>query len=175
MCSHPHHQRFQVRPFYLQLAKRFPHLVLPPHVASLSETTNMGVEQKKAFHHFINTVDTEECTALHRAVLASNVRAAEVLANHGADLDARKRNLQTPAHLAAFTGEAQVLMLLISKGARTNATDELRRTPLHMWVECHVMSRQLRVRDTVSTLLTTAPYYPFTPMIKVQISYRGFS
>jgi hypothetical protein len=84
----------------------------------------------------VNAKDVEdERTALHRVALLREsgkedrlienyLKAAEVLLNAGAEVDARDIRGNTPLHSAAFLGNLQMVELLISRGADINARND---------------------------------------------------
>lgn len=87
--------------------------------------------------------DKDGWTPLHWAALNQYPAAVQALLEHGADANARTRSKEfrrqmlyrspageTPLHLAR--GNAEVLELLVAKGADVNARDALGQTPLHV-------------------------------------------
>jgi ankyrin repeat protein len=76
-------------------------------------------------------------TALHRAARKGNRARIEQLLQQGADVEARTRKQgQTPLHIAAAKGHAELLPLLITP-ATLEALDNQDHTPLDLAVECH--------------------------------------
>jgi ankyrin repeat protein len=75
-------------------------------------------------------------TYLH---LAPDARVAELLLEHGADINAANRHSvfgpgNRPLHAAVYMDRADVVALLIARGADANATDDAGWTPLHLAV-----------------------------------------
>ena len=72
-------------------------------------------------------------TPLHYAAFADNVPAAAALIEAGAEVDARAKNKfeNTPLQVSLLTSSREVARLLISKGARVNATQAEGITALH--------------------------------------------
>ena len=60
-------------------------------------------------------------TPLHAAVRARNLSSAKVLTDAGADVNAENKARETPVTLAADTRNAQMLLLLLSKGGDLTA------------------------------------------------------
>jgi len=81
-------------------------------------------------------------TPLHNAVINGFGKVAKVLIEHNADVNAKKRPpmglsvgksqywLQTPLHYAAGYGSEELVLLLLSKGAKVDAKDGVGWTPL---------------------------------------------
>lgn len=73
----------------------------------------------------------EKMTPLHWAAEQGNARAIGILLDHGADLHAQQIAGATPLHLAAGrSGDPEVVRLLLARGARVDALNRLRMTPL---------------------------------------------
>jgi len=72
-----------------------------------------------------------ERTLLHYAASGGQVKAAELLIDRGAKVDARTSSEWTPLHLAACNGHLDVVGLLLNRGAKVNAKDDSDGTPLH--------------------------------------------
>ena len=49
-----------------------------------------------------------------------------------ADINTKDMNQQTPLHSAIFTGNINIVKLLIERYAEINAEDDLGKTPLHL-------------------------------------------
>lgn len=62
-------------------------------------------------------------TPLHKAALSGQTKAAELLINKGAKVDAASNNGKTALILAATMGNKEVVELLLSKGADVDAQD----------------------------------------------------
>lgn len=71
-------------------------------------------------------------TPLHSACATSNYDAAELLINHGADVNAKQMQGVTPLHSAAHNGQNRIAQLLIDHGADLNAAMDNGQTPLFM-------------------------------------------
>jgi len=69
-------------------------------------------------------------TVLHLFAAMDNTKLAEVVINHGAGLNAKNMNGETPLHSAAQEGCLNAAKLLVSKGADINAKSKNNRTPL---------------------------------------------
>jgi len=75
-------------------------------------------------------------TGLHLAVFFGHEAIAGYLVDKGADVDAISANLSfarnaTPLHSAVAAGKTELVRLLLSRGARVNATQDGGLTPLH--------------------------------------------
>ncbi|MEJ2704877.1 MAG: ankyrin repeat domain-containing protein [Sedimentisphaerales bacterium] len=62
---------------------------------------------------------------------------AELLIDHGADVNARDRECRTLLHYAALEGNMDLAKLVISKGAWVDAQDPAGRTALHFAARGH--------------------------------------
>ena len=65
----------------------------------------------------------------------SAFRIAELLLEHGADVDVQDRENTTPLHLASYLGSVEFSQLLLDHGASPNAQRKSGRTPLHLVAE----------------------------------------
>lgn len=84
----------------------------------------------KLFFKFqVNDVDGYERTALHYAA-ERDALTVEILLQHGADINARDGNLDTPLHWAAFKNNLECVKLLLQNGADVDAQDFNLDTPL---------------------------------------------
>jgi RNA polymerase sigma factor (sigma-70 family) len=70
-------------------------------------------------------------TALHRAAHTGNLALAELLLDHGADIDAGTAVGQTPLHAAVLSERPALVELLLARGADPNSTTGRGMTPLH--------------------------------------------
>ena len=60
---------------------------------------------------------------LHKIAIWGDVAAAEVLLDHGADINARGEDDDTPLHRAIMGGHAEMVSLLLSRGANAEQRD----------------------------------------------------
>ena len=65
--------------------------------------------------------DGDKYAPLHRAVLAGQLEAVQVLLKHKADIEADGGDGWTPLHLAAMLGKTEVCRVLLQNGAKTTA------------------------------------------------------
>jgi ankyrin repeat protein len=70
-------------------------------------------------------------TALHRAVLAEQTAAAQLLLNAGADPSVNNNLKRTPLHYAAAKGNLKLVKILVESGSNIFALDARGSTPLH--------------------------------------------
>jgi ankyrin repeat protein len=77
----------------------------------------------------------EKETPLHVASRRGHVDIAQLLLEHGADVDARDNAELTPLLLASREGHAELGRILLEHGADTEARDNDKRTPLFLAVE----------------------------------------
>jgi ankyrin repeat protein len=75
--------------------------------------------------------DRKGKTALHAAVSSENRAAMEMLAEHGADMNAKDVTGMTPLHVAAMLGRAVEAEWLLDHGALIEARDAFGDTPAH--------------------------------------------
>jgi ankyrin repeat protein len=59
------------------------------------------------------------------------VRVAQLLLECGADVNTRRKDHQTPLHIASRFGKFEIVHLLIDRGAEVTAVDKSGKTPLH--------------------------------------------
>lgn len=76
---------------------------------------------------------------LHRATAnKGGVQVAQLLLNHGADVNARCRQRKTPLHHAVAKDDNAMVSFLLRSGADIEARDVAERTPLHTAIECRL-------------------------------------
>ena len=73
-----------------------------------------------------------EMPPLTWAVTMGQIEAAELLLQHGADINGRNRDRNTALHLAVFLGRAETAKLLIKNGADVNAKNNDGATPIDL-------------------------------------------
>ncbi|KAH6697300.1 ankyrin repeat-containing domain protein [Plectosphaerella plurivora] len=74
----------------------------------------------------VNTPNASGKSPLHRAAARNKVQAAQLLINHGANLDARDAGDMTPLMEAMLAGHTEMMKLLASHGADISAAREFR-------------------------------------------------
>ncbi|MDE0425277.1 MAG: CotH kinase family protein [Candidatus Poribacteria bacterium] len=91
-----------------------------------------------------------EMPPLAWAAMMDQTAAAELLLQHGADINGRNRDGNTPLHLAAFLGRAETAELLINNGADVNTKNGDGATPIDIlavpWEMTQFLSRSLGVK-----------------------------
>ena len=88
------------------------------------------------YHIDVNIRNDNNGTPLHVAASQANPKAAMILIEHGAIVDARTLNNSTPLHFAVFKsgkpGHIESAKILINNGADVNAKTDEGATPLSM-------------------------------------------
>ena len=77
-------------------------------------------------------VGSNGLTLLSLAALAGQPKAAELLIEHGAELNTRNRDGSSSLHTAAFLGRVAVVELLLAEGAQYRQKDGDDQTPLEL-------------------------------------------
>ena len=57
---------------------------------------------------------------------------AQLLLQHGADVDSRNNSNSTPLHIASLNGKVKVVRVLLKYGANSGAENKDRKTPLQL-------------------------------------------
>ena len=86
-------------------------------------------------HASVNALDHEDGTVLHRAVIDDQSPKLEMLRfllKNGASVDARRKGVETPLHLAVFLGRANVVNVLLAHGADIHARGNFGQRPIHL-------------------------------------------
>lgn len=111
---------------------------------------------------------SEYMTALHYAVINSDMDSIEMLLDAECDYDASDIDGLTPLHMAAFYGDQEIVERLVAAGADIRARDEdgltafdyARRKkmtsaiPFLKYEDCHFEARGLGISDAISERLT---------------------
>ena len=91
-----------------------------------------------------------EMPPLTWAVTMGQIEAAELLLQHGADINGRNRDRNTALHLAVFLGRAEIAKLLIKNGADVNAKNNDGATPIDLlgvpWEMTQFLSKPLGIK-----------------------------
>jgi ankyrin repeat protein len=83
----------------------------------------------------VNALDHEEGTVLHRAVIedqSPHLKMLRFLLSNGANVDARRKGIETPLHIAVYLGRSDVVSLLLEHGAEVHARGNFGQTPMHL-------------------------------------------
>uniref|UniRef100_A0A669QL52 Ankyrin repeat and death domain containing 1B n=1 Tax=Phasianus colchicus TaxID=9054 RepID=A0A669QL52_PHACC len=99
------------------------------HAAKMNNLETMEKLFKKNLN--INAVDTMKRTALHFAVAGSHTSAVDFLLHHKARVDMADQHGLTVIHLAAWTGNLDIMRKLIKAGADQRAKNEEEMNALH--------------------------------------------
>lgn len=81
---------------------------------------------------YVDAIDEDGYTALHRACYGNNLVIAEILIKYGAKIDAKTEMGWTPLHSAVKWSNADAAALMIEHGADVNAQSDGKQTPLHV-------------------------------------------
>ncbi|XP_048787734.1 ankyrin repeat and death domain-containing protein 1B isoform X7 [Lagopus muta] len=99
------------------------------HAAKTNNLETMEKLFKKNLN--INAVDTLKRTALHFAVAGSHTSAVDFLLHHKARVDMADQHGLTVIHLAAWTGNLDIMRKLVKAGADQKAKNEEEMNALH--------------------------------------------
>ncbi|NXA31967.1 AKD1B protein, partial [Eudromia elegans] len=99
------------------------------YAAKMNNLENMEKIFKKNIN--INAVDTLKRTALHFAVARSHVSAVDFLLHHKARVDIADQHGLAVIHLAAWSGNLDIMRKLVKAGADQKAKNEEGRNVLH--------------------------------------------
>ncbi|MDZ4151257.1 ankyrin repeat domain-containing protein, partial [Methylicorpusculum sp.] len=75
-------------------------------------------------------------TPLHQAITFDLIDMAQLLLDHGANLEATNNEGYTPLHIAAGEGNTKMAVFLRDKKANLEAKDKEGHTPLHLAALC---------------------------------------
>eukprot|EP01080_Neovahlkampfia_damariscottae_P005549 gene5549-9368_t len=76
-------------------------------------------------------------TALHAASFYNLTAEAELLIEHGADLEIVDQRSRTPLHIAAYKGNTDIIAILLTKKAKVNLRDGFGNAPIHIALRQH--------------------------------------
>ena len=90
-----------------------------------------------------------EMPPLTWAAMMGQTPAAELLLEHGADINGRNRDDNTALHLAVFLGRAEIVELLLKNGADVNAKNDDGATPVDIlgvpWEMTRLLTRPMGI------------------------------
>ena len=103
--------------------------------------------------HIADGVDVNELVfdmpPLTWAAMMGQTAAAELLLEHGADINGRNRDDNTALHLAVFLGRAETVELLLKNGADVNAKNDDGGTPIDIlgvpWEMTRLLTRPMGI------------------------------
>ena len=124
-----------------------------------------------------------EVTLLHYAVEMTNIKCIRILANLGANFNARDSWNRTPLHWAVMGEDIpDVVEMLINEGAVVDARDDLQMTPLYhaAKINCIESAEKLiakgadinAINSDGWSILHVAVWYDNVKMVKMLISHR---
>lgn len=73
---------------------------------------------------------------LHKVAIWGDIKSAEVLLTHGADIDAPGEDNDTPLHRAVMSENPNMIRFLLSMNANANLKNRYGDTPLEQAVKC---------------------------------------
>jgi ankyrin repeat protein len=91
----------------------------PLEVATLNGYLDLA-EWLVIHHANVNALDHEDGTVLHRAVVDDqnpDLKMLRFLLSKGANVNGRRKGVETPLHIAVFLGRSNVVELLLAHGA----------------------------------------------------------
>jgi ankyrin repeat protein len=106
----------------------------PLEIATLNGYLDLG-EWLVSHHANVNALDHEDGTVLHRAVVVDHspdLKMLRFLLTKGASVDARRKGIETPLHIAVFLGRPDVVKVLLAHGADVHAQGNFGHTPMHL-------------------------------------------
>lgn len=86
-------------------------------------------------HANVNALDREDGTVLHRAVVddqSPELKTLRFLLSAGANVNGRRKGVETPLHIAVFLGRSKVVEVLLAHGADVQARGNLGQTAMHL-------------------------------------------
>jgi len=110
--------------------------VLPLYYAALCGFYDLAKQFIAKNPEHVNVRGGRMMTPLVAALNRNHFRVADLLHQHGADVDARDMSQWTLLHEASFTGLVDVAEWLLDHGADVNARNVHGSLPLHMACEC---------------------------------------
>lgn len=141
-CSSYTQQQDVTRAFFIDINKLFYNAVKKQDLDAVRKyVKNEDVE--------INKIQSDDITALYRAVIVENFELVKILVEAGADVNKKmaKESQGTPLMEAAYRGNLELVKYLVSKGADVNAKNYQGYTVLDvgsfMEVEVKCKNRQL--------------------------------
>src|SRR5262245_24418354 len=106
----------------------------PLEVATLNGYLDLA-EWLVDHHANVNALDREDGTVLHRAVLddqSPELKMLRFLLSKGANVNGRRKGVETPLHIAVFLGRLNVVDLLLAHGADVRARGNCGQTAMHL-------------------------------------------
>lgn len=82
-----------------------------------------------------NMTPRNALTPLHIAANCGHILAAELLIQHGADINKQDHQGHTPLHSAVVEGQTEIVSLLLSRGADSAIRNKKGKTPLELAIE----------------------------------------
>ena len=104
----------------------------PLYYASLCGFTSLASHLIVEYPQYINTRGGLNHSPLVATLYKRHLEAADILHSHGAALDVRGYERQTPLHAASADGLSDIVRWLLDRGADASSVQDSFETPLHM-------------------------------------------
>jgi len=104
----------------------------PLHVAAYHDLVDVAEWLITSHSHDLDVLDSSKETPLYYASRHGNMKAAQVLIKHGADVNAQHSVGWRPLHTASYHGHLEILRFLIRSGADVNSREPNNLAPLHL-------------------------------------------
>ena len=113
--------------------------ITPLHLASRRQHRQLVLVLLDYGAH-VHAENSQGLTALHQVfedpyIYEDGVDVVQLLAERGADVNARNKALETPLHLASRRQRPKSVRMLLDHGANVNTENTQGRTPLHLGLE----------------------------------------
>ena len=116
----------------LRGTRNLPSTAGPPREGEVIRSVRRAIADGKD----LNAADGFGMTPLHKAALAGDMQAVQLLVTNGAKIDLKDNGGESALHMAARMGRTAVAKLLVAKGASIRASDAIGNTPLHAAAGC---------------------------------------
>ena len=120
--------------------------ITPLHLASRRQHRHLVLVLLDYGAH-VHAENNQGLTALHQVfedpyIYEDGVDVVQLLAERGADVNARNKALETPLHLASRRQRPKSVRMLLDHGTNVNTENTQGRTPLHLGLESSYISNE---------------------------------